>query len=139
LSYTIREVDGVDNDDILTELHGKFFHESVLVDFGIGYWWLAYYEKEPIAFAGLSPSQLGFNCGYLKRCGVLPEHQGNGLQRRLIRVRESKAKRLGWARLVTDTTDNPQSSNSLYRAGFKMFAPAWPWAFDNTLYWTKTL
>lgn len=140
MSYLIREVDGSDNIDILAELHETCFRdEAEQADYDVGFWWLAYFEKEPIGFAGLTPSQLGFNCGYLKRSGVLVEHQGHGLQKRLIRVREAKAKKLGWKRLVTDTTDNPASSNSLYRAGFKLFAPAYPWAFDNTLYWTKTL
>lgn len=144
ISYRIAEVDGGDpeNVDVLKELHTLcFFNEAKQPDYENGYWWLAYADnKEPIGFAGMTPSILGFNCGYLKRAGVLPgEHRGKGLQQRLIRVRVAKAKRLGWLRLVTDCTDNPHSANNLYKAGFKMFKPTYPWAFENSLYWTKTI
>lgn len=140
MSYRIREVDGGENADILADLHTICFQdEAAQADYEVGYWWLAYFEKEPVAFAGVTPSVLGFNTGYLKRVGVLPEHRGAGLQKRLIRVREAKAKKQGWSRLVTDCTDNPASANSLYKAGYKMFAPTWPWAFPQSLYWQKNL
>lgn len=140
MSYKIREVDGGDNADILADLHKTCFEDAAdQANYENGFWWLAYYEKEPIAFAGITPSDLGHNIGYLKRVGVLPEHRGSGLQKRLIRVREAKAKRNGWYRIVTDCTDNPASANSLFKAGYKMFAPTYPWAFENSLYWTKTI
>jgi GNAT superfamily N-acetyltransferase len=140
LSYKIREIDGGDNADILADIHKTCFKDTAKqVDYEQGYWWLAYNDKEPVAFAGITPSTLGFNTGYLKRVGVLPEHRGQGLQKRLIRVREARAKKQGWSRIVTDCTDNPASANSLYKAGYKMFTPTWPWAFDNSLYWTKNL
>lgn len=140
MSYRIREVDGEENADILTDLHTSCFGESAeQAEYDNGSWWLAYFEKEPIAFAGLVPSTLGLDTGYLKRVGVLEEHRGQGLQKRLIRVRESRAKRNGWVRLVTDCTDNPASANSLYAAGFKMFKPKYVWAFDNSLYWQKRI
>lgn len=140
MSYRIREIDGSDNDDILTELHSLCFGgEAPQAEYDHGHWWLAFDGKEPVAFAGLTPSQLGFNCGYLKRCGILPEHRGQGLQRRLIRVREARAKKNGWGRIVTDCTDNPHSANNLFKAGYKMFTPKYGWFREATLYWTKTI
>lgn len=143
MTYRIREVDGEDEDiaDTLHELHTLcFLGEAPTVKYDHGYWWLAYCDKKPVAFAGITPSQLGFNTGYLKRVGVLPAHRGRGLHARLTRVRESKAKRLGWSRIVTDTTDNPASANNLFKAGYKMYTPKYGgWAFDRSLYWTKTI
>lgn len=140
MSVKIREVDGTDAADILAELHGVCFDgEAPQADYDVGYWWMAYHDREPIAFAGITPSQLGFNCGYLKRCGILPDYRGQGLQKRLIRVREAKAKRLGWSRIVTDCTNNPASANNLFRAGYKLFTPKHYWFRESTLYWTKNL
>ena len=140
INYRIREIDGGDNADILTELHSQCFgSEAPQADYDIGHWWLAYYEKEPIGFAGLTPSQFTSYCGYLKRAGVLPEHRGHGLQRRLVRVRESRARKNGWSRIVTDCTDNPASANNLFKAGYRMFTPKAPWFRESTLYWIKSI
>jgi GNAT superfamily N-acetyltransferase len=138
--YRISEVDGDENSDVLQELHTICFGLTAdQADYGHGHWWLAHYDKEPVAFAGIVPSALGFNTGYLKRAGVIPEHRGVGLQKRLIRVREARARKNGWSKIVTDCTDNPASANSLYASGFKMFKPRYGWAFDNSLYWYKTI
>lgn len=60
---------------------------------------------------------------------------GHGLQLRLIKARLSQAKRLGWNWCITDTTNNPASSNSLINAGFKIYTPANKWSFRNAIYW----
>lgn len=141
MSYRIREVDGGEYADVLTELHEACFDGTAAQpDYDAGHWWLAYDErKEAIGFAGITPSSLDEYTGYLKRAGVLEEHRGHGLQKRLIRVREARAKKNGWLRIVTDCTDNPNSANNLYRAGYRMLRPHYGWAFSDTLYWTKTL
>ena len=64
---------------------------------------------------------------------------GHGLQLRLINARLRKAKELGWAWCITDTTDNPASANSLINAGFKLYTPANPWGFARALYWKRKL
>lgn len=141
VTYQIREVDGDDEDvaETLDLLHDLCFMNAALrVKYDYGYWWLAYLEKEPVGFAGIVPSSMGLGIGYLKRAGVLPEHRGKGLQKRLLKVRETKARRVGWTRVITDTTDNVPSANNLMKAGYRLFAPE-PWAFKHSLYWTKTL
>jgi GNAT superfamily N-acetyltransferase len=101
-----------------------------------GHWWIVYTESEtPVGFAGLRRSMQWGDAGYLCRAGVLPEYQGHGLQKRLIDVRIRKAKSLNWAWLITDTTDNPASGNSLISKGFRLYEPVIPWGFKNSLYW----
>jgi GNAT superfamily N-acetyltransferase len=139
--YRIREVDGDDDEiaDTLHYLHKVTFGDSAPpIDPEDGWWWLVTYHKEPAAFAGLTinPER---SRGYLCRVGVLPEYRGAGLQRKLILVRERKARKLLCSHMITDTTDNIASANTLIRAGYKLFKPDWLWAFPHSLYWRKDL
>ena len=141
-SYRIREVDGRDPEIAadLRDLHERTFgNDAPLVSTEQGYWWLVYCGDDPVAFAGMVRSSQRVNRGYLIRSGVLPAHRGQGLQVRLLRTREAKARRLGWSALVSDTTNNVPSSNSLIRSGFLLFTPEHPWSFENSLYWRKDL
>jgi GNAT superfamily N-acetyltransferase len=105
-----------------------------------GHWWIAYDEQnKPVAFAGLVRSISWYDCGYLCRAGVLYNNTGKGLQKRLISARLRQAKKLGWKWAITDTTDNPASSNSLINQGFKLYEPTKPWAYKHSLYWRKKL
>jgi len=45
------------------------------------------------------------------------------------------AKKLGWSWVITDTTNNPASANSLISCGFKIYRPGNPWSFRNAIYW----
>jgi len=69
----------------------------------------------------------------------MPIYRGLGLQRRLIRVREIAARRLGWRTMVSDTCDNAFSANNFIDAGYRMFEPSKPWAVDGSCYWRKDL
>jgi GNAT superfamily N-acetyltransferase len=109
------------------------------VDTNFGCWWVASQNGVDIGFAGLTRTQSWSDCGYLCRAGVVPDARGKGLQKQLIRIRIRQAKTLGWKWLVTDTTDNLASSNSLIACGFKMFKPTRPWGFKNTIYWRRKL
>ena len=105
-----------------------------------GHWWIAYVDDViPVAFAGLVRSSSWYDCGYLCRAGVLDKYTGNGIQKRLIKAREQYAKRLGWNWLITDTHQNPASSNSLIASGFRLYNPTHPWGLKNALYWRKRL
>jgi len=141
MTYRIREVDGDDEEiaETLDLLHDLCFMDASLrPKYDYGFWWLAYCGNEPVGFAGITPSTIGPGVGYLKRAGVLPAHRGHGLQRRLLRVRERRARELGWRSVITDTTDNVPSSNNLIKAGYRLFEPH-PWAFKHSLYWRKEL
>jgi GNAT superfamily N-acetyltransferase len=105
-----------------------------------GLWWVAYQGTEPIGFAGLVPSSRWTDAGYMCRAGVVRAYRGKGIQKRLIRVRERKARELGWKWLITDTASyNVASSNNLAACGFKLFRPSSPWGYEDGLYWRKAL
>ena len=140
--YRIREVDG-DDDDItqtLAELHRlTFFDGAPVPKFDHGNWWLVWHEAEPIAFAGVIPSTHVRNAGYFCRVGVLRRCWGYGLQLRLTRVLEARARHHRWCSVISDTTDNLPSANNFIRAGYQLFQPRIPWAWPNTLYWRKPI
>ncbi len=140
---TVVEVDATESAvvKVLRILHRATFGSEKCPDFNLGYWWLVFEGPLPIAFAGLHPSFNYQDTGYLCRVGVLITHRGQGLQRRLIRVREKKARALGWRFIVTDTSEeNPASVNSLIRCGYRCF---WPgeqcWRARGAVYMKKEL
>ncbi|MBN8989043.1 MAG: GNAT family N-acetyltransferase [Rhizobiales bacterium] len=140
--YRIREVDGSDDDvaDALSELHRlTFFDCAPIPGFDHGHWWLAYQKTEPVAFAGVIASAYVPNAGYFCRVGVLRRHWGAGLQLRLMRALEARARLNGWCSVISDTTDNVASANNFIRAGYRLYQPPIPWAWPNTLYWRKLI
>lgn len=104
-------------------------------------WWFVAFEKRlgAVGFSGMVLSSQFTDCVYLCRAGVLPYHRGRGLQKRLIQARLNKARKMGMNWAVTDTYDNPASSNSLISAGFKLYDPSRPWGMEGALYWRKKL
>lgn len=140
--YRIREIDGQDDEaaDTLAELHRlTFFDGATIPDFDWGCWWLVHVEATPVAFAGLVPSTHVRGAGYICRVGVLKPHCGRGLQLRLMRAMESRARRNGWGCMVSDTTRNIPSANNFIRAGYRLYQPQYPWAYPETLYWRKSI
>jgi GNAT superfamily N-acetyltransferase len=140
--FRIREVDGHDDEiaDPLADIDRlTFFDGASIPEFDRGHWWLAYHEAVPVAFAGLVPSTHAHNAGYFCRVGVLKKHCGRGLQLRLMRALESRARHNGWSAVVSDTTDNLASANNFIRAGYRLYQPPTPWAWGNTLYWRKLI
>ena len=69
----------------------------------------------------------------------MPAYRGLGVQKKLIRVRERMARSLGWKWLISDTYNNPASTNNLTACGFKMYVPTTPYAGEGTLYWRKRI
>ena len=106
-----------------------------------GWWWVGYslVNDQPVAFGILEPSQQWLDTAYLSRAGVLPAWRGQGLQRRLITLRERVARNKGFTWMISDTTDNVPSSNNLIKAGYKLLEPSAPWANTDSLYWAKRL
>lgn len=104
-----------------------------------GVWWVGYDNKQAVAFCLIRPSYQWEDTAYLARSGVLYYWRGKGLQKRMIRIRENHARRRGYVWMISDTTENPPSANSLARMGYQMFEPTKPWALETTLYWRKRL
>lgn len=105
-----------------------------------GVWFIAYSEGgEPAAFAGLVQSTQWWDTAYLCRAGVISKYRGFGLQKRMIKARIRAAKTMGFNWLISDTSDNAPSANSLISAGFRMYDPSKPYALNNSLYWRLKL
>jgi GNAT superfamily N-acetyltransferase len=125
MSYRIREVDA--SADEIADTIRVFNRETAafpeLTDDELDgfhcYWWLAYLGKEPVGFAGMVPSQRYKNTGYLKRAGVSEGHRGKGLQLRFFRVREQKARAIGWTHLVSECTNTVYSANNFIHILFR--------------------
>lgn len=140
MSYKIRRAKSLKDRLDIRRLHEECFgDEAPHVDYEDGWWWLVFDGKRPIGFAGLYPSEQINDGGYLVRAGVLPWHRGHGLHRRLIRVREKLAKKVGMWVLVTDTTRAMASSNNLAREGYKLYEPKHPWSLKAAIYWRKEI
>ena len=142
MKYLVRQVDPRDPEIwvILERLQLTCLPGDIPQKPSSGYWWLCYTDTGiPIDFAGMVPSVRWEETGYLSRAGILPQHQGQGLQKRLIKVRISKAKTLGWKYLLSDTSENPASANSLISCGFKMYEPTRPYGLKTSLYWRRRL
>ena len=123
----------------LSVLQKKCLPFDKTYDTNHGYWWIATQDGLDCAFAGLVCSPWWSDCGYLIRCGVVPDMRGQGLQKKFIRVRIRQAKALKMNWVITSTYDNPASANSLISCGFKMFNPTKPWMAKNTSYWRLKL
>lgn len=84
--------------------------------------WVLYDENISVGFCSLI--DWGRGVAFLARAGVLPIAQGQGMHRRMIRHRLRWAKRNGFDRVWTYTTnDNVRSANNLIRCGFRVYAP----------------
>jgi GNAT superfamily N-acetyltransferase len=133
--YVIREVDGETNADILHRLNRmapETFPELSDQHLENGFWWIAYLEQEPVAFAGLVDMDPFPNVGYLKRAYVIPDHRGHGLQGGFRAMRESKVRAIGWTHLVSECgAENRASARNFERAGFLLFWP--PVALNTTV------
>lgn len=123
--------------------HTVIFKDTAPIpNMGEGAWWVVWDASSAGAlagFCGVTPCPEIPGAAYLCRAGVMPDYRGRGLQRRMIRVREGWAIRNGYARMVTETTDNVISANNLIRAGYTLFNPPEPWSFKRAIYFTKQL
>ena len=122
--------------DLLTLLQKTCLPYDKIYPLTKEYWHVVFSETgEAVGFGGIVPSTRWADTMYLCRAGVAPAHQGQGLQKRLIRQRLKVAKRLGMNWVISDTNQNPASANSLIAMGFKMFEPSKPWGLKTALYW----
>lgn len=102
-------------------------------------WWRVTVDGHSVAYCG-ARYLLGEQAVYLSRAGVLPEYRGRGLQLAMVRARVRWARKVGARVVVTDTArSNPASSNTLIRAGFRLYLPEAPWREGCTLYWRLDL
>lgn len=106
-------------------------------------WWIAW-DTETLEIAGYAGARL-LESGiyFMSRAGVVPAYRGRGLQRRLIRVRVARGRKLCARLTVTYTIpENVRSSNNLIACGFRTYIPGIAYAGEGVIYWyhrgTKT-
>lgn len=144
MKYRIREVAGEERSYVV-DIDRKLFQkrspqDSPGPDITTGHWWIVEDEtKAIVGYAGMVPNSGDPAQVYLCRSGVLREHRGNGLQKRLIKKRLDKARQLGFTEAVSDTFSNPWSGNSLISCGFRLFRPEYPWSYKGACYWKRQL
>jgi predicted acetyltransferase len=105
-------------------------------------WWIVWKKNEAIGYAGLRLCENQCNKGmaFLNRVGIMPKHRGKGLQKRLIRARESYARVIGVKEVVTYCVPwNCASVNSLVSCGYKLYRPATKWGGAGAIYLRKRL
>lgn len=120
--------------DTLVDLHRQCFPSDCEPDWARNDWWIAFSDSGAVGFAGGYVTAQ--DTYYLSRAGVLPKARGKGLQRRMIRIRQKRARALGLAQAITYTIlGNPESSNNLIRTGFRLYTPRWCWGGKQSLYW----
>ena len=81
-------------------------------------YWVAWCDGEAVGFCATKEYSHGI---FLIRSGVLKEFRGQGLQKRMIRVRERHHK--GQTFFTYVSTHNPASINSLISCGYKAYTP----------------
>lgn len=105
-------------------------------------WWVAVRGEDEIAAFASARILEEDGSLFMNSAGVLLEHRGQGLQKRLIRARCRWAKRHAPTKAVVTytVTSNARSANSLIGCGFRQYVPAVPWfAGDDCVYWVKKL
>lgn len=125
---------------VLNELDGACFPYDTLYPKAGCWWWIAYEDKVPVAFAGLRPlTGHDKGRGFLCRAGVLPKARGHKLQRRLIRCRLRKAKVCGLKEVITYTYRwNFESAFNLIKEGLRMYQPPYEWGSRGAMYFYKS-
>jgi GNAT superfamily N-acetyltransferase len=146
----IREVDGREHVDLLTHFNSMDDCFPLLEDRHIdnGFWFVAYAQEHlvsdnvpsrAVGFAGMVWCEPFPLVGYLKRCYVLPEYRGRGLQSRFLKIREDKARKLGWTTLVSECAEtNHASANNFKRGGYEICDPEQKWGVKS-VYFVKRL
>lgn len=124
-SYRVRKLPGEDIGLILDIDRAVFPDDAPPILVPSEWWALTDSRGRDVGFAGAVRIMVdGNSVVYLQRAGVLPEAQGQGLQRRLIRARERWGRSLGVDAAYTYTHhDNIASANNLIRCGYRMFQP----------------
>ena len=118
------------------------FPSDTRINLTDSFWWIVWKGKDPVGFAGLRPCKNPCNdgVGFLCRVGVVQTHRGKVLKKRLIKVREQKAKRIGIKELVTYCVPwNCPSVNSLISCGYRLYRPGSYWGGGGSVYLRKPI
>lgn len=91
--------------------------------------WLAHLNEMPVGFATLCPLTYEKDVVFFSRAGILPIARGQGIHKRLIKIRIQHCKKNNIKQAITYTLDgNYSSANNLTACGFKLYEPQNRWA-----------
>jgi len=106
-----------------------------------GHWWLLMDGGLAVGFASLEIYYylVGWPA-FLSLSGIIPMYRGQGLQKKLIRVRERMARKIDCGRIVTYSSyDNYASANNLINCGYRLYLPQKEWGIAGGYYFRKIL
>lgn len=135
--YMIRKSQNV---SLVHALHKEIMPADSFYDHDGNHYWIVYIRqsKKPIGFA--IGTNLGDGIFFLSRAGVLSAWRGQGLHKRLIKVREEFAKKWDFNYCITYVKQtNPQSFSSLMKCGYEVYQPDFPYGTKNSLYFRKLI
>lgn len=129
--------DNVNYDNIrqAAAINEELFPGCEAVKFAESYLWIARDENKKIVGFATTRYLPEEKYGFLSRAAVIPTHRRNGIHKRLLKCRIKHASSQGWNGLITYVCNtNIPSLNSLVKAGFKFYAPAYRWAGKDFMY-----
>lgn len=86
--------------------------------------WIVYLGNEPVGYCSVDKSLYREHALFLSSAGVLPQHRGQGLHKRMINTRIRYAKKQGYKSVITYTAVwNDRSFLNLQKYGFKLYFP----------------
>jgi ribosomal protein S18 acetylase RimI-like enzyme len=94
--------------------------------FAGAHWFIGRDGEKPAAYCAWKTIEHdGAPVGFHYRGGVLPDYRGQGLQRQMLRLRETEMQRHGLAKAVTYTdADGAASMRNLIAEGYRPYAPS---------------
>lgn len=142
MRYRVARVDGIEEHETIGALAKLCAagDETFAPKTEAGDWWLVYADDVAVGFAGIRDATTEPEASFLCLAGVVPEHRGRGLQRRLIHARVQRARQLGKRAALSWVADwNVRSANNLVAAGFRLYWPAQRFGDKETVYFRKEL
>lgn len=104
------------------------------------YYWIVYDQDLKIPAGFCIGTDIGDNTMFLARAGLLDFACGNGLHKRMMRVLEKLARKIGIKTILTYTVlSNIRSSHNLQKYKYMLYAPEYNYVGNNCLYWRKEL
>ena len=99
-------------------------------------WWVRVAGNRIVAYCGCLYSE---GVCIFVRAWVHADYRGQGMQRKMIRLRVKAARRDCSVAITYTTSDNYPSANNLIREGFLLYQPAYMYAGDRMLYFKKVV
>lgn len=123
---------------LIYNLQTKLFPDDDFYEHKNNNYWIAWKDEKPIGFCIAAIWK--YKVLFLARSGVISSQRGNNLQKRLVRVRESFAKKNGIKTIITYTLrDNIPSFVNLIKMNYLIYEPEYPYSEYEAFYFIKKM